>query len=51
MAQPRADVAATEIQLRSLQRQIDTASDIKSLKAWLKTVTQRPPDRDFDLRF
>jgi DnaJ-domain-containing protein 1 len=51
MAQLRADVAATEIQLRRLQKQIDAAGDLKSLKAWLKTVTRRPPLPDFDLRF
>lgn len=48
----RADVAATEINLRSLLRQIDTTSDVKSLKAWLKTVTQqRSPVSGFDLPF
>jgi len=52
MARLRSDVAATESQLRSLLQQIDTTGDVRSLKAWLKTVTlERPPVFGFDLPF
>jgi uncharacterized protein YihD (DUF1040 family) len=43
MAQLRADVAATEVELRGLQKDLDAVGDVKSLKAWLKTVTLRRP--------
>jgi hypothetical protein len=52
MARLWSDVAATQSHLRSLLQQIDMISDVKSLKAWLKTVTlQRPPVSGFDLPF
>jgi hypothetical protein len=50
-AQLRADIAATEIHLRSLRRQLDTVGDVRSLKTWLKTVTRRQPLPGFDPRF
>ncbi|WP_348757236.1 hypothetical protein [Candidatus Methylocalor cossyra] len=38
MALLRADIAATQLQLRTLQRQIDVAGDGQRLKSWLKTI-------------
>jgi hypothetical protein len=51
MARLRADVAATEVHLRNLLKQIDATGDVKSLKSWLKTLELRPEPPDFDFRF
>lgn len=48
----KADVATCEARIRQLQEHLHAAGDLKSLKAWLKTITlRRQPVSDFDLPF
>lgn len=48
----KADMAACEVNLAQLRQYLEEASDLKQLKAWLKTITlQREPAHDFDLPF
>ncbi|SMF95774.1 hypothetical protein SAMN02949497_3148 [Methylomagnum ishizawai] len=51
MAWLREDIATTEARLDELQGQLAAAGDVKSAKAWLKTITLRRPARypDFEL--
>lgn len=46
----QANVATCELGIRQLREHLDTAGDLKRLKAWLKTITlrrQTAPDFDF----
>jgi len=48
----KADMATCEVRIRQLQEHLKAAADLKSLKAWLKTITlRRQPVSDFDLPF
>lgn len=46
------DMATCELAIRQLQEHLETAGDLKRLKAWLKTLTlRRQADLDFDCPF
>ena len=56
----REDILAMEIEIRDLASKIESATDLKAIKAWLKTVKSprsskrssfNPHDADWDLDF